>query len=70
MAMMMMHIVVVYGRVVMMTGLFAPLKTVTSTSGPVVLRFFTDFAVSKQSFRGEGYTQVAFLFCARIVKFL
>ena len=39
-------------------------------TGFVLLRFFIDFAVGKQSFRGEGYTLVAFLFCARIVKFL
>lgn len=60
----------VYGKAVLLNGLFALAKTVTSASGPLVLRFFIDFAAGKQTFRGEGYTLVAILFVAKIVESL
>ncbi|KAK9663650.1 hypothetical protein RND81_O265100 [Saponaria officinalis] len=55
---------------ILLSGLFALLKIVTVSAGPLLLNAFIDVAEGKEAFRNEGYVLVLALFVAKIVESL
>lgn len=49
-------------------GIYAFLKSVTLSAGPLLLNLFIDFASGKQAIKYEGYLLVAGLFSAKMVE--
>ncbi|GLJ26358.1 hypothetical protein SUGI_0507790 [Cryptomeria japonica] len=52
------------------TGIYAFLKTTTTSCGPLVLNAFIGFSEGKQSFKYQGYALVGVLFLAKLLESL
>ncbi|CAM0913033.1 unnamed protein product [Alopecurus aequalis] len=54
-----------YKRGIMVSGLFALLKVLTLSTGPLLLRAFINLSIGKGTYKHEGFMLAAILFCCK-----